>query len=100
MASVEIFMGLYRFGRKLAELRTRRGLTRDQLADRSGYTRRAVEQWERAEREPSATALSNLAVALGVSCEVFTAELLAADPTNPPPRPKGRPRGKRRPGSG
>jgi transcriptional regulator with XRE-family HTH domain len=85
-------MGLVRFGFALSENRERKGLTRQALGDAAGYTLRAIEQWERAEREPSGTALAKLSAALGVSCEVFTASLLAEDPKQAPVRPRGRPR--------
>jgi transcriptional regulator with XRE-family HTH domain len=94
--SVEsIFMGKITFGVSLRSLRETKSLSRQELADKSGFTLRAIEQWERGEREPSAVALAKLCEALGESCERFTAALLAEDKagaTRKPGRPTKKPR--------
>lgn len=84
-------MGKILFGQKLREVRELRGLERQELATKLRVSLRAIEQWERGEREPMATALAHLSAALGVSCEAFTAALAAKDPPKPK-RPRGRPR--------
>jgi len=60
-------------GALIRELRTERGLTQQQLADRLGITDKAVSKWERGVCYPDITLLRTLADAL----EVTVSELLA-----------------------
>jgi transcriptional regulator with XRE-family HTH domain len=53
-------------GAKLRELREARGLTQDQLAERSGVPAGTVRNYEQGRREPSWQALWGLAEALGI----------------------------------
>lgn len=61
-----------RLGQKLKELRTKKRLTLDQLADQSGLSKSYI--WELENREsqrPSAEKLASLADVLGVSINYF-----------------------------
>jgi transcriptional regulator with XRE-family HTH domain len=55
------------FGRVLRELRRKRGVSQDELGDRSGYHRTYIGQLERGEKSPSLRTLFNLAATLDVS---------------------------------
>lgn len=53
-------------GRNIAELRKKRGMTQEELAEKMCVTAQAVSKWERDTSYPDVTALSALAKALGV----------------------------------
>ena len=84
-------MGVLAFGRELRVAREAAGLSRRQVAEMSGCSPAAVEQWESGRREPSASALAGLCRAIGVDCAVLNAALLKDDPP-PPVRKPGRPK--------
>lgn len=48
----------------IKEMRTKRGLTQKQLADRLGVKQQNISDWERGERSPSVKNLKKLADAL------------------------------------
>lgn len=54
-------------GQNIAELRKKKGLTQEELAEKMCVTAQAVSKWERDASYPDVTALSALAQALGVS---------------------------------
>jgi transcriptional regulator with XRE-family HTH domain len=83
-------MGKEWFGGRLRELREQAGLTRKELADRSGLSVDGISQWERNVREPSWGNVLALAAALGTDCTAFTQPPSAEQPT---PK-RGRPRKK------
>lgn len=60
-------MTSYIQGETIKELRTRRGLTQRQLAERIGVTDKAVSKWESGRGLPDITLLEPLAAQLGVS---------------------------------
>jgi transcriptional regulator with XRE-family HTH domain len=57
---------LQSFGRRLAALRVRRGLTQEQLATASGIGPIELRRAERGQRDLSVVALADLASALGI----------------------------------
>lgn len=71
-------------GDRVRQLRARRALTLDQLADLSGVSRAMISKVERAEASPTAATLARLCSALGVSLSVFFAD------DGVPPRPLSR----------
>lgn len=68
-----------RLAARLRSLRAARGLTLDELAQRSGVSRSAISLIERAESSPTASVLDKLAASLGVSIGSFFAEADRAD---------------------
>jgi transcriptional regulator with XRE-family HTH domain len=56
-----------RFGRRLREVRQRKGLSQERLAERAGLHRTYVSGVERGERNISLLNIERLAVALGVA---------------------------------
>lgn len=54
-------------GQNIAELRKKKGLTQEELAEKMCVTAQAVSKWERDVSYPDVTALSELAKVLGVS---------------------------------
>ena len=58
---------IQRFGQQLQRLRTRRGLTQEQLAVKAGLVRVYVTKLEQGEHDPTLTMLVRLAKALRVS---------------------------------
>jgi transcriptional regulator with XRE-family HTH domain len=67
---------------RLHELRTERGLTRRELAERAGVSVGAVRLWERGEAAPQGASVALLATALSMSVEDLRARLTSA-PTVP-----------------
>jgi transcriptional regulator with XRE-family HTH domain len=55
--------------KKISATRAKVGISQAALADRCGVDRQTVYRWEAGDREPSATALGTLAVALGVTSD-------------------------------
>lgn len=55
-------------GIKIKEMRTKRGLTQKQLADRLGVKQQNVSDWERSARSPSVKNLRKLAEIL--NCQI------------------------------
>jgi transcriptional regulator with XRE-family HTH domain len=54
-------------GRNLARLRTQKGVTQEQLADKSGFSQQYLSGLERGRRNPTVVTVYELAQALGVS---------------------------------
>lgn len=54
-------------GRNLARLRREKGLTQEQVAERSGFSQQYLSGLERGRRNPTVVTLYELAQALGVS---------------------------------
>lgn len=74
--------------RQLCQARVAAGMTRNDLADKSGYPEMIIGRYERGETTPSLNALQDLANALG--CELALVPLVStlvstetADPVNP-----------------
>jgi transcriptional regulator with XRE-family HTH domain len=61
----------YQFGRTLAEIRRRKGLTQEELAQLLGTTRRIVSYYERDVTNPSIEVITKIATALNVPVEHF-----------------------------
>jgi transcriptional regulator with XRE-family HTH domain len=79
------------FATRLQRQREAAGLSQYALAKRSGLSKQALSNLEMGRREPSWDTVQRLAVALGVSCEVFTdPSITPAD--DAPARGRGRPR--------
>jgi transcriptional regulator with XRE-family HTH domain len=76
-----------RFGDRLRELREETGLSRADLAERSGMHIQSLTKLELGQREPAWATVVDLAEALGVDCTAFTQEPADREPTGP-----GRPR--------
>lgn len=68
-----------RVAARLKELRTRRGLTLDELATQSGVSRSMISLIERAESSPTAKVLDKLAAGLGVTLATLFAEAERGD---------------------
>lgn len=60
-----------RFGERLAELRTKAGLSQAALGEAAGMTRGGVAQLEAGRRRPSWDSVQALCKALGVDCREF-----------------------------
>jgi transcriptional regulator with XRE-family HTH domain len=71
------------FGRVLAEFRKRQGMSRSQLAERSGLSYPYVSQLETGLRKPSRKAAAQLAEALGVEPLALEAALPPDDVSSP-----------------
>src|SRR5436190_23412088 len=69
----------HRVASRLKELRTRHGLTLDELAARSGVSRSMISLIERAEASATASVLDRLAAGLGVTLASLFAEGERAD---------------------
>lgn len=54
---------------RIRELRERRGLSQDALADRAGISQQAIAHYEKGDRTPAADVLCNIADALGVESD-------------------------------
>ena len=54
-------------GRNFARLRQQKGLTQEQVEDRSGFSQQYISGLERGKRNPTVITLYELAQALGVS---------------------------------
>lgn len=55
-------------GRNFARLRREKGLTQEQLEERSGFSQQYLSGLERGQRNPTVITLFELSQALGVSC--------------------------------
>jgi len=81
---------------RLKLLRTRKGWTQEEAADRAGVSKNALANWERGSR-PQPNLLRQVAEAYGVSVEYLTDPLvkqdktLFGDETPPPPAPTFKP---------
>ncbi|KQO38902.1 helix-turn-helix domain-containing protein [Aeromicrobium sp. Leaf245] len=71
------------FGRVLAEFRKRQGMSRSQLAERSGLSYPYVSQLETGLRKPSRKAAAQLAEALGIEPMALEAALPPDDISSP-----------------
>jgi transcriptional regulator with XRE-family HTH domain len=69
---------IHRFGKQLLRLRTRRGLTQEQLAVKAGLVRVYVTKLEQGEHDPTLTMLVRLAKALRVSVTELLGESVSA----------------------
>jgi transcriptional regulator with XRE-family HTH domain len=69
---------IQRFGQQLQRLRTRRGLTQEQLAVKTGLVRVYVTKLEQGEHDPTLTMLVRLAKALRVSVTELLGESVSA----------------------
>jgi len=69
---------IQRFGKQLQRLRTRRGLTQEQLAVKAGLVRVYVTKLEQGEHDPTLTMLVRLAKALRVSVSELLGESVSA----------------------
>ncbi len=69
---------IQRFGKQLLQLRTRRGLTQEQLAVTSGLSRTFVTRLELGQHDPSLSMLVRLAKALRVSVTELLGESMSA----------------------
>lgn len=74
-------------GRRVAQLRTQRGMTQDELAEAAGLTVEAISRIERAERAPRLGTLEKLAEGFGVSLS----ELFSFEEVSPRQKPAYRP---------
>lgn len=54
-------------GERLKQLRKSKGMNQEELAERSGYSRSSIINWENGKRIPRADDITRLAVVLGVS---------------------------------
>lgn len=63
------------FGQIVRELRTKKGLSQEELADRSGLHRNAIGLIERGERTPSIETLFALSDGLGIKPSTLVAKL-------------------------
>jgi transcriptional regulator with XRE-family HTH domain len=61
----------HHFGKMLATLRRKKGLTQIELAGKSGVSKRAITYYERETKNPSVAVLNKLATALEVPVEKF-----------------------------
>ena len=84
-----------RVGSNIARLRRERGLTQAELAERINYSDKAVSKWERAESQPEALTLLNLAEQLGTDLNTLTGcapEIPEPEPMpEPAPEPESEP---------
>ncbi len=69
---------IQRFGQQLQRLRTRRGLTQEQLAVKAGLARVYVTKLEQGEHDPTLTMLVRLAKALRVPVTKLLGESVSA----------------------
>jgi transcriptional regulator with XRE-family HTH domain len=69
---------IQRFGQQLQRLRTRRGLTQEQLAVKAGLVRVYVTKLEQGEHDPTLTMLVRLAKALRVSVTELLGDSVSA----------------------
>ena len=69
---------IQRFGKQLQRLRTRRGLTQEQLAVTAGLSRTFLTRLELGQHDPSLSTLVRMAKALRVSVTVLLGESVSA----------------------
>ena len=77
------------FGEKLQKLRTRAGLSQDQLAELLDVSRQAVSKWERNEAMPEAEKLVRISRQFGVSTDYLLLEELEEPETANTTAPAG-----------
>ena len=88
-----MLVGKETFGKKLKELRVKKGLSREQLFTSSGVNARAIRTYEDEQRAPSAANLFKLSESLGVDCSYFKGcefDYNMQSPTVKKPKPKGK----------
>lgn len=61
-------------GRNVRRIRTERGMTQEQFAERSGFSQQCISDLERGQRNPTIVSLYELAHALGVGPVELIAE--------------------------
>lgn len=64
-----------RFGNKVKEIRTNKGLSQEELADRAGVHRTYIGMIERAEKNITLENIKKIALGLGVNIEVLVKNL-------------------------
>jgi transcriptional regulator with XRE-family HTH domain len=77
------------FAEVLRQLRSKAGLTQDQLAEKCGLGLGTIRDYEQGKREPLLATAVKLAAALGTDCRAF-AECVGTEQTAEP-APRGRP---------
>ena len=86
-------------GLRIARLREQAGLSQVRLARRAGVCLKSLANWEQDAHEPRARAVAMLARAMGVTADELLGIAGAPPlqfPPEPPSRPRGRPRKRRR----
>lgn len=76
-----------KLGEKIGELRRRRGLSQEQLAEGLRISRQAVSKWEVGDALPDAANLLELSRLLGCSADYLLRDELDADPLTAAPPP-------------
>lgn len=71
MSTVNEEVVLREVGRRIAKLRSRHGMTQEELAERLGVSRSRLSHWERGSNPPSLTQLIDLREALQTSLDVL-----------------------------
>ena len=79
------------FAKKLTAVREAKGITKYELAKRSGVSKQAISNLESGAREPAWETVQKLAMALAVDCTAFSDPTMTL-PESMPSRPVGRPR--------
>lgn len=75
-------------GNNIATVRKRSGMTQAELAERIGYSDKAVSKWERAESVPDVLTLVELARVFGVTVDELVGEIAPEPRTGQPAKPK------------
>lgn len=75
----------YSFGKRLFELRKKRGLTQIELAEKMGTTLRGVSYYEREAKNPTIDVIEKAAKALGVPKKYFLDDNFKAEIQEVPP---------------
>jgi transcriptional regulator with XRE-family HTH domain len=82
------------FGKTLAGLREKAGLTQDQLSKKAGVSIDTLRRWEQGRNLPRADDALRLAKGLGVSLDELVLSEDVIDEPPPAPEPKRKPRKK------
>jgi len=88
--SFEILLGVngMTFAQKLRDLRTAKGWSQKELADKAGFAQSAIARWEAGQQIPAVDSFQSLCVALGVRCTVFDGVEYEQQTARPVGRPK------------
>ena len=76
-------------GTNLADMRKRKGLSQEALAEKLGVSRQAVSKWERGESSPDTDTLIELSRLYGVSLDVLVGNRQEDTPPSPKKEKKG-----------